>query len=611
TVAWGIPSHFGYDPTCLVFRGNFDVSCWTVDFQPKIRIFSTLGQPAWMAAYLAVLIPVALGFALIFKKERKDKSLLSFLFVGLSSAFFLAFLWTRTRSGVIGLGIALLFFFGSILFIQREKISKKFIGKQYIIVVTILLFAAIGFFAQVPLSPFDKISYQNFKSQIQKEAPKALTPEETPHSGPLGGTDSGKIRLIVWRGALDIWRKNPIFGTGVETYAYAYYKNRPPEHNLTSEWNFLYNKAHNEYLNYLATTGAFGFISYLLIIGIFLGLYFYILLNKKIGNIEKLFNKLGVQVNKDSVKNARDPLVISTVAGFITILVTNFFGFSVVIMNIYLFLIPVFVFIMLSILPSRTLGFSGKSGTDVGMFQWSGIVVLFLTSGYLLYFLFKFWIADTAYALGSNYSKAGEYQLAYPLLHQAVATKAEPVFRDEMAYNDTALAVTLLSSPGEQNATESANLAQQLVGSAVAISDQLVLEHPNNIVFWKSRTRIFYTLAQVNPSYYPLALEAMKKTYELGGNEASISYNLGVLYGQNNELEKAVEILEKTVKLKPDYRDAHYALGLFYNELSLGADRTTVEKPEFRKKAMDQMQYILDNISKDDPEAKDSIQAWK
>src|SRR5579871_2541339 len=57
---WGLPSHFGYDPTCFVFRGNFDVSRWTDAFQPKSRIFSTLGQPDWMAAYMAVLIPLAL-----------------------------------------------------------------------------------------------------------------------------------------------------------------------------------------------------------------------------------------------------------------------------------------------------------------------------------------------------------------------------------------------------------------------------------------------------------------------------------------------------------------------------------------------------------------------
>src|SRR3989338_7814856 len=61
---WGLPSRFGYDPTCFLFRGTFDVSCWTADFMPKVRIFSTLGQPDWLAAYLAILIPISIAFAI-------------------------------------------------------------------------------------------------------------------------------------------------------------------------------------------------------------------------------------------------------------------------------------------------------------------------------------------------------------------------------------------------------------------------------------------------------------------------------------------------------------------------------------------------------------------
>ena len=61
---WGLPSRFGYDPTCFLFRGKLDVSCWTADFMPKVRIFSTLGQPDWLAAYLAILIPIGIAFAI-------------------------------------------------------------------------------------------------------------------------------------------------------------------------------------------------------------------------------------------------------------------------------------------------------------------------------------------------------------------------------------------------------------------------------------------------------------------------------------------------------------------------------------------------------------------
>jgi len=85
-VLWGLPSHFGYDPTCLLFRGTFDVACWTSDFQPKIRIFSTLGQPDWMAAYLAVLLPLIA--ALLINISSGGKLSLKNLFLSLKTTTF-------------------------------------------------------------------------------------------------------------------------------------------------------------------------------------------------------------------------------------------------------------------------------------------------------------------------------------------------------------------------------------------------------------------------------------------------------------------------------------------------------------------------------------------
>jgi len=84
-----------------------------------------------------------------------------------------------------------------------------------------------------------------------------------------GGTESGTIRKIVWTGALRIWQANPknfLIGTGPETFAQAYYQYRPLEHNQTSEWELLYNKAHNEFLNYLVTTGILGLGSYIVLL---------------------------------------------------------------------------------------------------------------------------------------------------------------------------------------------------------------------------------------------------------------------------------------------------------------------------------------------------------
>ena len=64
--------------------------------------------------------------------------------------------------------------------------------------------------------------------------------------------------------------KYPLFGTGVETFAYSYGFVRPIAHNLTSEWDYVYNKAHNEYFNYLALTGFLGLGAYLGFIAVFI-----------------------------------------------------------------------------------------------------------------------------------------------------------------------------------------------------------------------------------------------------------------------------------------------------------------------------------------------------
>ncbi|KKQ58063.1 MAG: tetratricopeptide repeat domain protein [Microgenomates group bacterium GW2011_GWC1_38_14] len=601
-VLWALPSHFGKDPTCLIFRGAFDVSCWTADFQPKVRIFGTLGQPAWLAAYLVLLIPISLAFSILYKKDELKRSLKSIIFLTLSSLMFLSFLYTRTRSAVLALGVGLIFFFGALILFDKpskKNFVKDLLKKQKIVVLSIIIFAIIGFFAEIPLSPFDKFSFNNLKNYVQKVKVTQNPQRETVHQTQLGGTDSGKIRLIVWRGAIDVWKNNPIFGTGVETFAYAYYKYRPIEHNLTSEWNFLYNKAHNEYLNYLATTGVFGLLSYLSFIAFFLFIFLATIFKTKNKLSAVLLAKTGVVMSKESQTLAKDPLILSLVAGFITILITNFFGFSVVIMNIYLFLIPLFVLILMDVLDDKSLGFKlGKVG-EIGFFGWSLISLSFLVTAYLLFFLFNFWRADVLYALGNNYSKSGEYQQAYSLLRSAVSIHSEPVFQDEVSTNDASFALAIAYSSQGKNATESAQIISQLAAESSSINDSLTNSHPNNILFWKSRVRIFYNLAQIDNSYLSKALVAMKRVYELGGNEASIAYNLGVLYGQSGDSKKAVEILKKTVALKPDYRDAHYALGLFYNDIG--------EK----EKAIYEMEYILSHFSKDDEQAKQSLSAWK
>src|SRR3989338_10670201 len=241
---WGIPGKFGKDLTCFLFVGQFKNSCWTDQFRPHERMFSTLGQPNWLGAYLAIHFFIGLYFYL----RSKNKLPLLYLFATFSSILF-----TRSRSSLMAVVIgvaAWVFFFQS----MRKKVLIL-VGTLFI---SILLFKTGSPAVDRFMNP------QNYFSFLQKTE-KAKTADKNQKvkgkedlSVDTGVTTSSDIRKIVWQGALELGKKYPMFGTGVETFAYSYYFERPKEHNMTSEWDYLYNKAHNEYLNFLATTGFIG-----------------------------------------------------------------------------------------------------------------------------------------------------------------------------------------------------------------------------------------------------------------------------------------------------------------------------------------------------------------
>ena len=96
----------------------------------------------------------------------------------------------------------------------------------------------VPFLVEQPFPQLERFTFVRIIQQITtrpaapatKTVTKTVAPTPPPSpvsNGEFGGTDSSKIRLLVWRGAIDIWLHNPIFGSGLETYAFAYYQYRP------------------------------------------------------------------------------------------------------------------------------------------------------------------------------------------------------------------------------------------------------------------------------------------------------------------------------------------------------------------------------------------------
>lgn len=547
---YGILEHFGIDK-----------DIWVQDVQN--RVFSTLGQPNWLAAWLIVLIPTSWAIALI-SKERDQKSEYIWWLIA-SIIFFLTFLFTKSRSGALGFVTTTAIFIFGFLSI-RAKSQKTRFKIQTSLIGIIAVFILLGLTINTPWRP------QIFSKLFANSTPT----EQVTVTGPAletMGTESGEIRKIVWKGALEIWKHYPIIGSGVETFAYSYYGFRPPEHNLVSEWDFLYNKAHNEYLNYLATTGSLGLIGYLLIVGLFLF------------NTLKIFNH---QRTNPNIK-AQNYLVVGLLSGWFSILITNFFGFAVVPISLAFFLILAIIQVLYQDKKDEEGQTSKLNSSQIILISAVGLTALFITIK-----IVRYWKADLAFAAAKTISQTtGDLVSSQQYLLKAISlSPKEAIFRSELAENSADIALALIENKQEKEAEA---FAQKTVTEA-NLSSTL---SPYNLAILRQKASTFIKLSQYDPQAIYIAKQTLIRAEQLAPTDAKIIYNLGLIYYQTNETQKAIETMQKAVNLKPNYRDARIALANLY---------TITEQFE---KAKEEYQYVLEKINPEDILAKTELQKLK
>lgn len=574
----------------ILQRLGIDKHIWVQDVQN--RVFSTLGQPNWLAAYVVALFPVSLGYGIIAQEKDKRKFVANgtyIMWLCISIVLFLTLLFTKSRSGLAGVGIAsLLFSVGTfITAIDKKKIITS-LGVPFLLLFLLTAYFKTGVDSYDRYFTFEGVR-QHFVAKTQTtETPAETKPEQVSTTMmEFGGTESGKIRQLVWQGAITAWRSSQkafFIGTGTETFAFAFFQYKPIAHNLTSEWDFLYNKAHNEYLNYLTTTGVFGLGTYAVMLTVFVVWFLRHLFNKS--KSTALEAHKAKTIHFDAPYSSNTPLVIGLFAGWISILVTNFFGFSVVLIQLFMFLFPVFVF-ALTQKESRNIHVHMKrlpSGAAIGL-GFTGTLIGILCLGYVG----VYWIADTMYANGFRQSRQGQLAQAYQTLSQALFLRpTEPNYYDELGVVLSGLSVASMEAG---SATTASNLAQQ----SLAANDRALSISPNNVNYWKTRTKIYFGFASVDNQFTEAAIGALEKAFELSPFDPKISYNLAVLWGRLGQNEKAIDLLKKTLELKPNYRDAYYALYVFYLE---------VKQPNLARSIL---QEYLNKVDPNDKEFQDRL----
>ncbi|MFA6250888.1 MAG: O-antigen ligase family protein [Candidatus Shapirobacteria bacterium] len=488
---YGILEHFGIDE-----------AIWIQDV--RSRVFSTFGQPNWLAAYLCLLLPFSLN--------RLQKSRSRFLWAyhfSLSLTFYLCLLFTKSKTGLIAASVSLLVY---LAFHLAPNPANSPAPRAYSksVLVTIFIFALFSVLVNNPIK--DRL--------FPVDTGNTISPTSTsPSTDNLLITPSEDIRKIVWQGTIELWKKYPLFGTGVETFAYSYYWTRPLAHNLTSEWDFLYNKAHNEYLNYLATTGALGFISYLAIIGSVLYLFY--------------------QANHHSL----DSNHIAVACSFLSILITNLTGFTVVAISLYFFILPLFI------LPS--------SSSPPPPFQFHLPKFLFFSglAFLLIRYPANYFLADVFYFQSQN---SPDLRTSFEASRAALRLRPnEPNYLIRQA--DVASQIAL-----ELHAQENFLEADQYAKLALNYLDQANQSTPVDINLLKQTAQIYYLFAATDRQYFSRAVNTLKKAQTLAPTDAKICYILGKFYESASDWQNAQNYYSQAISLKPNYDHALFDLGRLY-----------------------------------------------
>jgi len=483
---WGIPAHFGYDPSCLVFARELTSSCWQKEFDPTLRIFSTLGQPNWLASYLVIVLPISIYMAIA--TVRKNQKI---FFFASSIVIFTALVMTNSRAGILGM-------FFSIIILFLLNLKTVFKNK--------LTWALLIFSFALITSVFGKFLFERFfeaKDSIQKQS-AANQIETSP--APLSqaqGTESGEIRLIVWQGALQAFKAKPVFGHGPETFAYSYYKFRPASHNATTEWNFFYNKAHNEFLNYLANIGLAGTLAYV----IFLLSTILILLRSQ---------------------NGVSGAVIAAAIGYHT---TIFFGFSIVATQTSMFLLFAAALSSTNMQKFKTIKINPEKNGHFILLIIAGLLFLIAIS-----FVTKLYFADLFFAKAKSASSSKNYVSAietFPLNN--------PFYQADYSYNLASLAIKDERKESREKYLEK---VKQVIREAENASG-------NNLIVERRVANSYLLLGQISQESKTEAIKTATHITALAPSDPQSFITLSKTYLTFGELKAAKKAVEKALELKP------------------------------------------------------------
>lgn len=493
----------------------FGLFIFPFDFT-KYTSFNTVGTANGLALFLSVILIISLSL-LLGEKKRLNIVLLSVS----SLVFFLALVLTNFLVAWIVLAIGAIAVFIQ-TFVDKESFARggAAMVSSFAVLFVAAVFISVDFFAP------------DLVSDVYKSLPRM----------PIEISLSQRTTFDITASTLKASAKNLFLGSGPGTFVYNYSRYKPQSINQTDFWSTKFYAGASDMLGRLMTLGLLGVIAYLLLIAFVAYRGFHLL----------------------SEKSEKTEMILAAYASWLALAIAQF---------LYPFSCLTIVFIFWA-LTAFLIGYDDERKEVIELSLGSKVIyaapllmVLFLAFQLgILIWVGKRYFAEVKYAEAMRQLQAEDYTGAIQSLAMAknsTGSGQDNYVRDLSQVYLVQTQVQIAKSENKNDAlTNAAPILATAVDLAKTATDSI---NKNDVDNWAVRGFIYRQLFGVVPESDTWAVTSYQKAIELDPSNPYLYTELAQAFINKKDLGAAEDNLKKALELNPSYANAHYFLGLIYD----------------------------------------------
>ncbi len=541
---YGVLQHSGFDP---IFP-EYDYSS---------RVVSTIGNPIFLGAYLIMVIPLAFGRLLASLRAllgggQLASSRRSMLLevIGYSSLLVLqlvCLLYTKSRGPWFGLLSGAVLF--AVLVALRHRMKKLLLIAVVAGVGLVALLGALNL-PNTPLEPFTESPYLS----------RLVFSDEL-----AAGTGTEWVRLFIWQGTLELIKSNPnigftpdplrplrpLIGYGPETMEVVFPQVDPPGLAYVEAREAIADRAHNELLDLVVTTGALGLLAFLLLMGCF---FYY-----------------GISLLRRTRSFDTQITLIALLSAMFAHLVEAQFGILLpsaeLLIWLYLALVSAMCIAETATSEPERIDMIGSIHVEASADNTNrlriiiSLLVVCVIPLFASYSNINLFLADVYLGQGIRFRNARQYTESIAAYNRAIQVfRLEPRFYQYKAAVHYELAQSISDDELEARG--------QLLQAGVDALTKALEVQPLDPEYHANTGRLYgYWARTVDPSKFEQAVEFYERALQLAPRDAVYRNELGRVYFEAAQYEEAIRQLQLSLEIDPEFAPTHYNLGLAYLKL--------------------------------------------